>query len=72
MTTEVGTKNKTIKYINIHKEGILSEDTIDVDNRWDSPMLDKQSDYLVAITRFEVPLNRVPVTMQMKNCILLC
>ena len=69
MTTEIGTKNKTIKYINIHKEGTTSEDTIDVDNRWTTPILEKQSDYLVAISRFEVPLNRVPVTMQMKNCI---
>ena len=69
MTTEIGTKNKTIKYINIHKEGLTAEDTIDVDNRWTTPILDKQSDYLVAISRFEVPLNRVPVTAQMDNCI---
>ena len=69
MTTEIGTKNKTIKYINIHKEGLTAEDAIDVDNRWATPILDKQSDYLVAISRFEVPLNRVPVTAQMDNCI---
>ena len=69
MSVELGNKSKTVKYLNIHKEGRTAEDFIAIDNRWTSPILDKQSDYLVAISRFEVPLNRVPVTQKMENCI---
>ena len=69
MTTEVGIPSKTIRYINVHKEGLRDTDTISIDNRWTTPQLEKQSDYLVAISRFEVPLNRVPVTAKMDNCI---
>ena len=69
MSVEVGNKSKTIKYINIHKEGESQNDFIAVDERWNAPILDKQDEYLVAISRFEVPLNRVPITAEMKNCI---
>ena len=69
MSVEVGSKSKTIKYLNIHKEGRTSDDYVGVDERWSSPLLQKQDDYLVALSRFEVPLNRVAVTAQMDNCI---
>lgn len=69
MSVELGNKSKTVKYLNIHKEGHTGLDYISVDNRWASPILEKQSDYLVAISRFEVPLNRVAVTAKMENCI---
>jgi len=69
MSVEVGSKSKTIKYLNIHKEGVSQDDIIAVDNRWPTPILEKQDDYLVALSRFEVPLNRVSVTAQMDNCI---
>ena len=69
MTTEVGVPGKTIHYINCHLEGKQNGDTISFDNRWAEPQLQKQSDYLVAISRFEVPMNRVAVTAQMDNCI---
>jgi len=55
MSVEVGSKSKTIKYINIHKEGRSNDDYIVVDERWASPQLAKQDDYLVALSRFEVP-----------------
>ena len=44
MTTEVGIPSKTIRYINIHKEGKIAGDTIAIDNRWTEPQLQKQSD----------------------------
>ena len=69
MSVEVGSKSKTIKYLNIHKEGVSNDDYIMVDERWPSAFLQHQDDYLVALSRFEVPLNRVPVTAEMKNCI---
>ena len=69
MSVELGNKSKTVKYLNIHKEGHTGLDYISVDNRWSSPILENQSEYLVAISRFEVPLNRVAVTAKMEKCI---
>ena len=68
-TLEIGTPAKSVRYINVHQEGKSEGQFCSVDSRWSSPQLDKQSDYLVAISRFEVPLNRIPVTAKMDNCI---
>ena len=69
MSVELGVPSRSIRYLNIHREGRQSDDTCNVDSRWSNPLLDKQDHYLVAISRFEVPLNRVPVTQKMDNCI---
>ena len=69
MSVEIGVPSKTIRYINIHQEGLAEDQFCSVDSRWSTPQLDKQSDYLVAISRFEVPMNRIPVTAKMDNCI---
>ena len=69
MSVELGVPSRSIRYLNINREGVNKNDTCSVDSRWSNPLLDKQDEYLVAITRFEVPLNRIPVTQKMDNCI---
>ena len=69
MTTEIGVPGKTIHYINLHKEGTSVGELCNVDEQWTSPLLNKQSDYLVAISRFEVPMNRVPINREIKNAV---
>ena len=69
MTTEVGVPGKNIIYLNIHHEGTSANTTCKVNERWTNALLDNQSDYLVAISRFEVPLNRVPITKHLDNAI---
>ena len=69
MSIELGSQSKSIQYISIHKESTDSETTCNTDNRWSNPQLSKQSDYLVALSRFEIPLNKVPITKKMDNCL---
>ena len=40
-----------------------------IDSRWTNPVLDKLDEYLVAVTRFEVPANRLAMTQELKDCI---
>ena len=70
MSVEVGVPSKSIRYLNIHKEGITGENNFcHVDSRWTNPILDKLDDYLVAVTRFEVPANRLTMTQKLTDCI---
>ena len=69
MSVEIGIPSRSIRYLNIHKEGKSNSEQCSVDARWSMPLLEKQDNYLVAITRFEVPMNRVPITQQLTNCI---
>ena len=69
MSVEVGVPGKTIHYLNLHKEGTTSGTFCEVDENWNGKILDKQSDYLVAISRFEVPMNRVPINRALKNAV---
>ena len=70
MSIEIGTPAKSIKYLNIHKEGLGGENNFcHVDSRWTQPILDKLDDYMVAVTRFEVPANRLTMTQKLTNCI---
>ncbi len=69
MSIEIGTPAKSIRYLNIHKEFQQEGDTCDTDNRFSNPVLDKMDDYITCISRFEVPMNRVPVTQEMNSCI---
>ena len=69
MTTEVGVPGKSIQYLNIHREGTKDQRFCSVDELWTGPILQKQSDYLVAISRFEVPLNRMPITRAVPNTV---
>ena len=69
MSTEVGVPGKTIHYLNLHKEGTSSNSFCEVNENWNGKILDKQSDYLVAISRFEVPMNRVPINREIKNAV---
>ena len=69
MSVEVGVPGKTIHYLNLHKEGTTEGTFCEVDENWNGKILDKQDDYLVAISRFEVPMNRVPINRELKNAI---
>ena len=69
MSVLLGVPSRSIRYLNIHREGTGNNETCDVDSQWSNPILQKQDDYLVAITRFEVPMNRVPITQKLTNCI---
>ena len=69
MTTEVGVPGKNIIYLNIHHEGTSEGEKCSVNERWTNALLDNQSDYLVAISRFEVPMNKVPITKQLNKAI---
>ena len=70
MSAEIAVPGKTVRYLNLDETGALSGETsCDVDSRWTMPILDKQSEYLVAISRFEVPLNRIPMIAALENCI---
>ena len=64
---EVGQPNKHLSYLNLSKTGLtykneghqdFCEITMDFAN---SPWLQKQSDYLMSISRFTVPLHEVPI-----------
>jgi len=66
---EIGSQSKSIQYISITKESTGGEDFCNTDDRWSNPILNRQSDYLVALSRFEIPLNRVPITKKMDGCI---
>ena len=69
MSVLLGIPSRNIQYINVHKEGTGNNEFCDIDSRWTNPILDKLDDYLVAITRFEVPANRIPMTQKLKDCI---
>ena len=69
MTTEVGVPGKSIQYLNLHREGTVEDSFCAVDEQWTGPIVMKQSDYLVAISRFEVPLNRMPINREIKNAV---
>lgn len=69
MTTEVGVPGKNILYLNLHQEGTSADSTCSVNELWSGPLLKRQSDYLVAISRFEVPMNRVAITKQVHNAV---
>ena len=69
MSVEIGSKSKSVQYINVHKESRSSSEFCSTDDRWTMPQLHKQSDYLVALSRFEVPMNKVAITAAMTNCI---
>ena len=69
MSTEVGVPGKTIHYLNLHKEGTSEGTFCEVDENWNGKILDKQDDYLVAISRFEVPMNRVAINREIKNAV---
>lgn len=69
MTTEVGVPGKSIQYLNLHREGTKQDSFCSVDEQWSGPLVTKQSDYLVAISRFEVPMNRMPITREIKNAV---
>ena len=40
-----------------------------VNERWAHSLLENQSEYLVAISRFEVPMNKVPITRELTGAI---
>lgn len=69
MSVLIGIPSRSIRYLNIHKEGKNNNEECSVDARWTSPLVEKQDNYLVAITRFEVPMNRVPITQELTDCI---
>ena len=70
MSVEIGVPSKSIRYLNLHKEGIPGENNFcHIDSRWTTPIIDSLSDYMVAVTRFEVPANRLTMTQELKNCI---
>ena len=69
MTTEVGVPGKNLIYLNIHHEGTSEGEQCSVNERWTNALLDNQSEYLVAISRFEVPMNKVPITKKLDNAI---
>ena len=67
MSLELGGKSKSIRYLNLTKSGVESsnrkEDTqecMSVIKFRNTPFLEDQSNYLVAVTRFSVPLVEVP------------
>ena len=66
---EIGTKSKSIQYLSVSKSASAHGEFCSTDDRWSNPILHKQSDYRVALSRFEVPLTRVPITAKMDNCI---
>jgi len=74
-TIELGKPNKHLSYLNLSKSGIhyRNEDhkdycdiTMDFSN---SPWLQKQSDYLMSIPRFTVPLHEIPIIDSMPGAI---
>ena len=70
MSVEIGVPSKTIRYLNLSKEGIPGENNeCHIDSRWTTPLLDKLDDYMVAVTRFEVPANRLTMTQKLEDCI---
>ena len=69
MTTEVGVPGKSIQYLNLHQEGVNEDSFCKVDEQWTGPIITRQSDYLVAISRFEVPMNRMPITREIDNAV---
>ena len=66
---EIGSKSKSIQYLSVSKSAERHGEFCSTDDRWSNPVIHKQNDYLVALSRFEVPLTRVPITAQMDNCI---
>ena len=70
MSAELAIPSRTIRYLNVHREGTGDpNDYCSVDSRWTMPIIDKLDEYLVAVTRFEIPANRLPMTQGLKNCI---
>lgn len=69
MSVEIGVPSKTISYLNLTKEYKNDGDKCSIDERWSTPIIDKQDNYMCAVTRFEVPCNLVPVTQRMPNAI---
>ena len=69
MSVLLGLPSRNIQYINVHKEGTDNEEFCSIDSRWSSPVIDQLDQYLVAVTRFEVPANRIPMTQELIDCI---
>ena len=69
MSIELGGKN--ITYLNLSQTGRESDNngptdqtcSVKLDFR-DSPLLDKQDDYICAVTRFSIPLSEIPTINQ--------
>ena len=74
-TLEIGSKDKTISYLNMVKTGARykNENHSDVceikQSFGNSPWLSRQSDYYISISRFCVPLHSVPIIAAMPNAI---
>jgi hypothetical protein len=64
MSIELGGTDKNISYLNLTKSGKEASndeaETCSVTLNFNTPWLDKQDDYLCAVTRFSVPLSQVP------------
>ena len=69
MSVEIGSQNKSIQYVSVFKESRSDDEFCSTDDRWSVPQLNNQADYLCAVSRFEVPMNRVPIVKAMKSCI---
>ena len=68
-SVEIGTPSKSIVYLNLSKSGIEhSNDATEycsvTMSFQDFPLVDKQSDYICAVTRFCVPLQQIPIVTQ--------
>ena len=72
---EIGQSNKSISYMNLSKTGTRYKnedhgDECSIKHTFGSrPWLDKQSDWLVCITRFCVPLHSIPIIDAMPDAI---
>jgi hypothetical protein len=72
---EIGQSNKSISYMNLSKTGTRYKnedhgDECSIKHTFGSrPWLDKQSDWLVCITRFCVPLHSIPIIAAMPDAI---
>ena len=68
MSVELGDDDKNIVYVNMSKSGVETENsaataqtcTVTIDFN-DSAILEKENAYLVAVSRFSVPLSQVPI-----------
>ena len=70
MSIEIGVPSKTIRYLNLHKEGTHGQNNFcSIDSRWRTPVIDKLDEYTVAVSRFQVPANRLAMTQKLEKCI---
>ena len=72
MSIEIGVPSKTIRYLNLHKEGTHGQNNFcSIDSRWRTPVIDKLDEYTVAVSRFQVPANRLAMTQKLEKCIVI-